>query len=154
MKKPFLLGFLFVSIVSVSFAQLEKRRQQYHVDKSFLAISGYDPTSYFSQKKPVEGKKNIAVAYEGITYYFASEQNKKQFVAAPKMYEPQYGGWCAYAMGATGEKVEVDPETYKIVDGKLYLFYNKYFTNTLKSWNKDEAKLKSKADESWKNFYK
>ncbi len=70
------------------------------------------------------------------------------------MYEPQYGGWCAYAMGNSGEKVEVDPETYKIVDGKLYLFYNKYFTNTLKSWNKDEAKLKSKADESWKNFYK
>lgn len=154
MKKAFLLGFLFVSIVSVSFAQLEKRRQQYHVDKSFLAISGYDPTSYFSQKKPVEGKKNIAVAYEGITYYFASEQNKKQFVAAPKMYEPQYGGWCAYAMGANNEKVEVDPETFKIVNGKLYLFYHAWVNNTLTKWNENETILKANADKNWQKIYR
>jgi hypothetical protein len=57
-------------------------------------------------------------------------------------------------MGATGEKVEVDPETFKILDGKLYLFYNKYFNNTLKSWNKDEATLKTKADASWAKFYR
>ena len=58
-------------------------------------------------------------------------------------------GWCAYAMGAKGEKVEVDPETFKIVDGKLYLFYNKFFNNTLESWNKDEARLRSNADKNW-----
>ena len=46
--------------------------------------------------------------------------------------------------------VEIDPETFKILNGKLYLFYNKGFTNTLPLWNKDETKLKSKADENWK----
>ena len=55
-------------------------------------------------------------------------------------------------MGASGEKVEVDPETFKIIDGKLYLFYNKIFNNTLKSWNKDEANLKQKADANWKKI--
>ena len=75
--------------------------------------------------------------------------NKKN----PLNYEPQYGGWCAYAMGKDGSKVEVDPETFKIIDGKLYLYYNKFFNNTLKSWNKDETNLKSRADLNWKKFY-
>ena len=76
------------------------------------------------------------------------------FLKNPKNYEPQYGGWCAYAMGSNGEKVEVDPETYKILDGKLYVFYNAYFNNTLKSWNKDEAKLKKQADKNWQKIIK
>ena len=74
------------------------------------------------------------------------------FIKSPSSYEPQYGGWCSYAMGSTGEKVEIDPETFKIVDGKLNLFYNAYFNNTLKSWNKDEVNLKRKADGNWKKL--
>ena len=80
-------------------------------------------------------------------------ENKEAFKNAPARYEPQYGGWCAYAMGNDGSKVEIDPETFKIVDGKLYLFYNKYFTNTLKSWNKQEPELKKKADQNWQKIY-
>ena len=57
-------------------------------------------------------------------------------------------------MGANGEKVEIDPSTFKILDGKLYLFYNAYFNNTLKSWNKDEKNLKDKADRNWSNLIK
>ena len=100
----------------------------------------------------MKGKKNISTMYEGVVYYFASESNKNLFLKNPQGYEPQYGGWCAYAMGSSGEKVEIDPETYKILDGKLYLFYNAYFNNTLKSWNKDEKNLKSKADVNWKKI--
>jgi hypothetical protein len=76
--------------------------------------------------------------------------NRDAFIKNPAAYEPQYGGWCAYAMGASGEKVEIDPETFKVADNKLYLFYNAYFNNTLPKWNKDEKNLKSKADQNWK----
>jgi hypothetical protein len=55
-------------------------------------------------------------------------------------------------MGANGEKVEIDPATFKLFDGKLYLFYNKYFNNTKKKWDKDEANLKTKADANWAKF--
>ena len=82
-------------------------------------------------------------------YYFSSEVNKNTFLQNPIKYEPQYGGWCAFAMGDYGKKVEINPETYKIVNGKLYLFYNSYLNNTLKSWNKDEINLKKKADNNW-----
>jgi hypothetical protein len=52
-------------------------------------------------------------------------------------------------MGASGKKVEVDPETFKIIDDKLYLYYNSYFNNTLKTWNKNERVLKANADMHW-----
>lgn len=129
----------------------EARKQQFNLDKSGLAIQGYDPVAYFNGK-PAEGNKNITTFYNGVVYRFATTQNRDAFKQNPQQYEPQYGGWCAYAMGAKGEKVEVNPETYKIVDGKLYLFYNKFFNNTLKTWNKDETQLKNNADKNWTKF--
>lgn len=139
----FLLGTISI------FAQPEnKRKAEFNLEKS-VAIQGYDPVAYFVSKKAVKGKSAIAVSYLGAKYYFSSEANKETFKKNPQAYEPQYGGWCAYAMGDSGDKVEVDPETFKIVDGKLYLFYNAFLNNTLKSWNKDESRLKKNADANW-----
>ncbi|GAC1438689.1 MAG: hypothetical protein NVSMB63_02730 [Sediminibacterium sp.] len=89
----------------------------------------------------------------GVTYYFSSPENKAAFLKAPARFEPEYGGWCAYAMGAKGEKVSIDPGTFKIIDNKLYLFYNRFFNNTLKDWNKEETNLKPKADASWQKTF-
>jgi len=55
-------------------------------------------------------------------------------------------------MGQDGSKVDINPETYKIVDGELYLFYNKLFNNTLDDWNQNESSLKTKADENWEQI--
>jgi len=123
--------------------------QKCNVNGSGLAIEGYDPVAYFTTGKAVEGSKEYSATIDGATYHFTNSQNRDLFKAAPAKYQPQYGGWCAYAMGAKGQKVEVDPQTFKVLDGKLYLFYNKYFNNTLKLWNKDEAGLKAKADVNW-----
>lgn len=143
-------------LVSFSFtfvnAQSNTRKKQFNIDKTALALEGYDPVAYFSSKKAVEGKKEISFTSEGITYHFSSTQNRDLFKANPAKYEPQFGGWCAYAMGENGEKVSVDPETFKILNGKLYLFYNKYFNNTLKDWNKNETTLKQKAEQNWTKF--
>jgi hypothetical protein len=57
-------------------------------------------------------------------------------------------------MGAVNEKVEIDPETFKIIDGKLYLFYHTWTNNTLTKWNNDEKNLKTKADKYWETIYK
>ena len=144
---------LFVALISgTTFAQTAaKRTAEFNLEKK-VAIQGYDPVAYFTQKKAVKGKAAFATTYEGVTYNFSSQANKDLFLKNPASYEPQYGGWCSYAMGASGEKVEVDPETFKIVDGKLNLFYNAFFNNTLKSWNKDEVNLKKKADANWKKI--
>lgn len=148
-----ILTIVFLAIASsMAFAQADLRTKQLNLDNG-LAIQGYDPVAYFS-KKAVEGKKEFSYKYEGATYYFSTAGNRDAFIKDPARYEPQYGGWCAYAMGAVGKKVEVDPETFKIVDGKLYLFYNALLNNTLPKWNKDETTLKQKADQNWRGIYK
>lgn len=153
MKKQIaLLACIIILSVSAGFAQTTAMRQKQFNLESGLAIQGYDPVAYFTMHKAVEGKKEFSAAYNGVTYHFSSKTNRDEFTRNPKRYEPQFGGWCAYAMGKKGEKVEVDPETFKVLDGKLYLFYNKYFNNTLKSWNQDESHLKSQADKNWTKF--
>ena len=147
MKKLALL--LFIGLVSSTvFAQTEANRKKNFNIKESLAIQGYDPVSYFDLK-PKEGKKTLKYTFKGITYQFLNETNLNKFKTSPEKYEPAYGGWCAYAMGATGDKVKVDPETYKIADSRLYLFYNFWANNTLKDWNKDEKALREKADKQW-----
>ena len=149
MQKHILI--LFVTFLSVTGFAQNTRASHFNLENK-LAIQGYDPVAYFTQKKAIKGKAALAFTYEGATYYFSSQANKEAFAKNPLQYEPQYGGWCAFAMGDYGKKVGVDPETFKIVDGKLYLFYNAYFNNTLKSWNKDETNLKKKADANWKKI--
>jgi len=142
------VALLFIQI-SISHAQETTPRTKHFNLENKLAIQGYDPVAYFKQNSAVKGSKDYATYYQGVTYYFSSAANKEEFKKSPAAYEPQYGGWCAYAMGAKGEKVEIDPKTFKVTNGKLYLFYNKYFNNTLPKWNNDENKLKSNADVNW-----
>ncbi|AWI25552.1 YHS domain protein [Flavobacterium pallidum] len=151
-KTRILISVWFLCAGLVVSAQSESKRTALFNLENKLAIQGFDPVSYFKQNKAVKGKKDMAVSHQGVTYYFSSAANKEAFLKTPAAYEPQYGGWCAYAMGYSGEKVEINPETFKIVEGKLYLFYNAFFNNTLKSWNKEEAGLKKKADANWKKI--
>jgi hypothetical protein len=130
-------------------SKTDSRKKEFNISKEGIAIEGYDPVSYFSLHKAIKGKKEFSVNAGGIIYRFSGPEDQKIFKEDPSAYEPQFGGWGAYAMGSTGSKVEVDPETFKISDGKLYLFYNRFFNNTLKSWNKDEVNLKTKADINW-----
>ena len=152
--KSAIILLLVSSFSTSSFAQdaAATRKKHFNLDGT-VAIEGYDPVAYFKINKAIEGDKNLSVYHQGVIYYFSSIENKEEFKKNPSKYEPEYGGWCAYAMGAKGEKVSVDPETFKIVNGKLYLFYNRAFNNTLKSWNKDEANLKTKADANWQKIF-
>ncbi|MGS2762371.1 YHS domain-containing (seleno)protein [Sinomicrobium sp. M5D2P9] len=117
-----------------------------------VAIHGYDPVAYFEQGKAIEGKKEFRATVNGTVYYCSSAKNRESLLENPDNYLPQYGGWCAFAMGDYGKKVDVNPKTFKITNGKLYLFYNSFPTNTLKSWNRNEAHLKQNADQNWKKI--
>ena len=141
---------LVVAIQSAYGQSDEFRRQHFNIKKN-VALEGYDPVSYFDGV-PLEGDADIKFVYKSVTYHFASAANLSKFKLMPDKYEPAYGGWCAYAMGETGEKVKIDPETFKIVDGKVYLFYNFWGNNTLEDWKKNEKKLKDAADPNWKNI--
>lgn len=143
-----LITIVLLGFTLTAWAQPSALRTKHFNIKKSIAIEGYDPVSYFSGK-PQEGNENIIYSHNGITYQFSSQANLSKFKANPDKYEPVYGGWCAYAMGETGEKVKIDPETYKILEGKLYLFYNFWGNNTLSEWNESEQRLKASADKNW-----
>lgn len=135
-------------------AQDERVRKKHFNISNNVALSGYDPITYFA-KKPVLGKENISYTYKGIAYRFINEKSLSLFKANPEKYEPQYGGWCAYALAKDKPVLmEANPKTYKIVDGKLYLFYNSFGINTVNKWNKNEAKFKASADKNWDKIIK
>lgn len=140
--------------MSFTITAFTQNTKHLNLDDKRLALEGYDPVGYFKQNDAMKGKPAFTVDIEGARYQFSTQANKELFISSPSDYKPQYGGWCAYAMGAKGEKVDVDPETFKIVDGKLYLFYNRFFNNTLDTWNKDEVKLKTNADKNWDRLIK
>ena len=117
---------------------------------SNTAVGGHDPVAYFTDGKPVEGKKEFAAEYMGAEYRFASAENLETFRADPAKYAPQYGGYCAWAV-SQGYTAKGDPEHWKIVDGKLYLNYNKKIQER---WELDIPSHIVTADTNWPTVLK
>lgn len=123
----------------------------YNTKKGYAA-NGYDVVAYFDGKA-IEGKKELSTNYDGANYKFSTQKNLDSFKSNPTKFIPQYGGYCAYAVAVSGKKVSINPETFEIRNGKLYLFYNSGKTNTLDLWTKESPeKLQTKADENWKKI--
>jgi YHS domain-containing protein len=110
-----------------------------------LAIGGYDPVAYFTEGRPVEGTSDFTTEWKGATWRFASVAHRDAFVANPDKYAPQYGGYCAWAV-AHDKTAAIDPEAWRIVDGKLYLNYSK---DIQKQWEQDVPGYIGKADAIW-----
>ncbi|WP_298779692.1 YHS domain-containing (seleno)protein [uncultured Polaribacter sp.] len=140
----FFFSILFLVISTSIFSQ----KTNYNTKKGYIA-EGYDVVAYFKNKAE-KGKKEFSTTFDNVKFKFLSKENLAIFKKNPHKYIPQYGGFCAYAIGKTGKKVKINPETFEIRDNKLYLFYNSWGTNTLELWNKEGAeKLKEKADQNW-----
>jgi len=111
-----------------------------------VAIRGTDPVAYFTEAQPIEGKPEFQTDYHGVTWHFASVENRDAFIADPQKYSPAYGGYCAYAFSLGTYKVETDPSAWSIVDGRLYL--NK--TPVVKTiWETDIPRNIEKAESNW-----
>jgi YHS domain-containing protein len=109
------------------------------------AVSGYDTVAYFKAGKPVKGSEQFKTNYQGAVWLFSSQANLDAFKANPEKYAPQYGGYCAYGL-SRGKLVSADPEAWKIVDGKLYLNYDK---DVQQLWSAQQADYIKKADAAW-----
>jgi YHS domain-containing protein len=112
-----------------------------------LMLKGHDPVAYFTEGRHVPGKPDIKAEHEGVTYRFASAEHRDLFVKQPGKYAPQYGGFCAngiaYAIPWGG-----DPDTWAIIDGKLYIFGGE---GSRRYFLMDERQNLALADSYWKN---
>jgi YHS domain-containing protein len=111
-----------------------------------VAVEGYDTVAYFTDGKPVKGSDKYAYDWLGATWLFASDEHRKLFAASPISYAPQYGGFCADGMsdGKGHVTVNIEPTTWQIVNGKLYLAAAAEFV--------DPPLPRAQGDENWKRI--
>lgn len=117
----------------------------YSESTSGFAIRGADPVAYFTQEKAVKGTGEFEHKWNDATWRFSSQENLDLFAQNPEKYAPQYGGYCAKAV-SEGNLASIDPESWKIVDNKLYLNYS---ANVQKQWSQDIPGNIALADGNW-----
>ena len=134
-----------VVIMSLAMAMTALAQEIYTRGGSNLALEGMDAVSYFVSGKPVKGRKDLASQYKGAVWRFSSAGNKAAFDKNPQKFAPQYGGHCAYGT-AQGYAVRGDPRAWRIVNGKLYLNYNRAVQN---KWNRDISSYIAEGNRNW-----
>lgn len=148
-RRQFLLGLALVAgatiVTNSAWAYDENSPSAVNVDASGLALKGHDPVAYFSVAKPTPGLAQFSAQHQGATYRFASAANRDAFVADPAKYAPAYGGFCAMGV-ALEKKLDVDPQAWRVVDGRLYLNVNK---DVQKRWLDDVPGNLTTAEKNW-----
>lgn len=119
-------------------------------NRSGVALKGYDPVAYFKQSKPVKGSAQFSHEWMGATWLFVNAEDRDLFSASPNQYAPQFGGYCSWAV-SQGYTADVDPDAWRIVDGKLYLNYNK---SVQMKWAQDVTKRIEEANQKWPALHK
>lgn len=122
--------------------------QAVNVDTEGLGVGGYDVVAYVTLDRALPGSPGITATHAGITYRFATAEHREAFLASPARYLPAFGGYCAFGV-ARGYKVKVDPEAFRIVDGILYLNYDK---GVQRRWLADVNGYIAKANANWQRM--
>jgi len=136
---------LLAAVVPAAASATNTAAPEISVEADQLAARGYDVTAYFLHGKPIRGSKAHQLQHKGATWLFASADALAKFKADPAAFEPQFGGYCAWAV-SQGYIAPGDPEQWKIVDGKLYLNFN---ARAKELWEADQAEAIKRADANW-----
>ena len=115
-----------------------------------IAIQGYDPVAYFTDSRPVKGDSKFTFSWRGATWQFASAEHRDVFAKDPEQYAPQYGGYCTYGVSEK-HTVDIDPEAWKIIGGKLYLNYDK---RVQQLFLKEPEERIRRAEQNWPDLHK
>ena len=111
-----------------------------------LMLKGADVVAYFTQNKFAQGSPQYRSSYQGVDFRFASAEHKALFDKEPAKYLPQYGGYCANGI-VYGIPWGGDADTWKLVDGKLYIFGGR---GSMDAFLLDEKANVAMADKYWK----
>lgn len=134
-----------VAALALQATSLAEGKTLLNVDKSGVAVQGYDVVAFFTDGKPVKGATQFASSYGGATYYFASAEHKSAFDKEPVKYAPQFGGYCAFGV-SKNKLVPIEVDAFQVVNGRLILQYDKSIRD---KFNKDTAGNLKLADTNW-----
>ena len=101
-------------------------------------MSGIDFVPYFDTTDGIDhneqyGHSNITATYTNYTFEFKNQLNRLAFESNPTQYAPQYGGFCAWAVGGETDPAHHpwsenclgppgDPSIWTLFRNRLYFF--------------------------------
>ena len=125
----------------------------WNTNKDNVVLEGYDVVAYHTMAQAVKGTAMLETTYDGARFFFANAANQKLFNENPRKYLPKYKGYCAFAVAAKNAKVPANPDTFKIYNGELLVFFNDHYEgqkfNTKVPWNADERNMFNNAEQNW-----
>jgi len=131
-KRPIIHHLVLVSALLAFAGNLLGNVESVHADGPIntgyfggIAIMGYDPVAYFTKGRAMKGSEEFAHTWLGVPWHFANAKHRDLFTADPTEYAPQFGGYCADGVAYGQNTANIDPEAWRIIDGKLYLNYDK-----------------------------
>ena len=110
-----------------------------------VMLKGADVVAYFTEGAYSAGVPEFKSTYEDVTFHFANADHKAKFDQTPEAFLPQYGGYCANGV-AYGIPWGGDADTWKMINGKLYIFGGQ---GSKDAFELDEAKNLALADQYW-----
>jgi hypothetical protein len=110
-----------------------------------LAISGFDPVAYFTDRAARLGRSDMEMSLDGAVWRFANEGNRAAFAADPEIYRPQFGGYDPVAI-ARGASTPGHPQIFLLAGQRLYLFYN---AEARDAFAADPDNLRRVAEDNW-----
>ncbi len=113
---------------------------------SRVMLFGHDVVAYHTLGRHALGSPQIKSVHEGVTFRFANAEHKALFDREPQKYLPQYGGFCANGI-AYGIPWGGDADSWRIDDGKLYIFGGK---GSKDAYEIDIPRNRALADRYWK----
>jgi YHS domain-containing protein len=149
-KRKMIFDVFVIVLLGLTTAWAQGKSDAINKDKAGLAIKGYDAVAYFTEGKAVKGDAQFQYDWMGAKWFFASAANRELFVKSPAKYAPQYGGYCAWAV-SNNYTYDADPTLWRIVEGKLYLNYNRLVRF---QWERDIPGRIKLGDQYWPNLHK
>lgn len=120
------------------------------VDANNVAIDGYDTVAFHLQQSAISGEQQYATEWNGVQWWFSSAKNRQTFLSDPERYAPQYAGHCANGL-SDDHKVPSDPQNFRLIDGKLYLFFSRWGQL---QWAVNQQQQIELANKNWVKFQK
>ena len=141
----------FTHALPVGAASAEASHRTYNLLGESVGLVGYDAVSYFPEGggRPAKGLISISAEHDGVTYRFATEEHKAAFLKGPAKYLPAFGGWCTWAVAELGKRVDVDPESYVVKNGRLLVFYRDPALDTRAKFLESPDAMLKKAEANW-----
>jgi len=151
MKKRWMIGASLAMVVALGAPLVAAA--DWNTNEDNVVLGGFDVVAYFHQDRAVEGTAKLKAEYDGGTFYFSSQENLDAFRGDPAKFAPKFGGFCAFGVAAQKAKAPVNPQTFKIYNGELLLFFDDVYqgkaVNTKILWNGDERHFYEQASKTW-----